>query len=515
MIAELLCRNLYAWSLQMAILIAAGGLLCLALRFGPPRARLIFWHVLLAACLLLPALPVRRLVGAPRAGTASGQISIVVLPDTSPVPDRFVSQTILLLLAAGAALRLGWLLLGSRQLHRYRRRAEPLLPVPDSIREASLELATAGDFYLSSDVASPVTFGFRHQTVLLPPGFFELTRDAQRAILCHELLHLRRNDWVFVIAEELIRALFWFHPAIWWLLAQIQLTREQAVDHAVIRHTRDRDQYVDALLGMALTQVRADLAPAPLFLRKRQLARRVASLVRGANMSKRRFIASLATMASVLAMTAVLALWQFPLTAAQDTTSGASNNKEAPPKLIKDVAPVYPPEAKAAGIQGTVVLAITIDTNGRVENVEPVSGPEMLRQPAIDAVRDWIFEPKIVKGEAVPVKSDISVNFVLDKPVKKPAGTPLGEGVVPPKLITHVPPAYPEDAKAAKIQGEVILKIVIGKTGRVESAEFVSGPDALRQAAIDAVMAWEFQPATKDGEPVSLESTVSVNFQLK
>ena len=54
--------------------------------------------------------------------------------------------------------------------------------------------------------------------------------SAQQAIACHEMAHIRRGDWGYTIAEEIIRAVFWFHPCIWWLLGQIQLTREQAVD---------------------------------------------------------------------------------------------------------------------------------------------------------------------------------------------------------------------------------------------------------------------------------------------
>jgi len=417
MIAELICRNVYTWSLQMAILIAAGGLVCLALRFGPPRARLLFWHALLAASLLLPLLPVRRLVDAtPKAG-ATFRISLLGTPARSALPAHTITQAILLALAAGAVLRLAWLALGSLQLRRYRLRATFLSPAPATVRQICGELATAGDFYLSRDVTSPVTFGFRHQTVLLPRNFFQLDPESQRVILCHELLHLRRNDWLFMVAEELVRAVFWFHPAIWWLLAQIQLTREQAVDHAVIAHTRDRDGYVDALLAMALTQVRADLAPAPLFLRKRQLAQRVASLIRGANMSKRRFIASLATMASVVAMTAALTLWQFPLAAAEQPEKNDGNVVQ--PQLLTKVMPVYPPEAKAAGIDGMVILEVMLDKTGHPESVKAVEGPKELMQSAVDAVEQWTWSPATHNGEPVSVKSRVQINYTLDKPNQK------------------------------------------------------------------------------------------------
>jgi len=49
----------------------------------------------------------------------------------------------------------------------------------------------------------------------------------------------------------LIRSVFWFHPAIWWLLGEIGLTREQVVDREVVELTRSRDEYLDALLAIA------------------------------------------------------------------------------------------------------------------------------------------------------------------------------------------------------------------------------------------------------------------------
>src|SRR5581483_3290212 len=94
---------------------------------------------------------------------------------------------------------------------------------------------------LSEDITSPVTFGALHPVVLLPAGFPALNPRVREAILCHELLHVRRRDWIFTLGEELVRTVLWFHPAIWWLLGQIQLAREQAVDREVVETTRRRE----------------------------------------------------------------------------------------------------------------------------------------------------------------------------------------------------------------------------------------------------------------------------------
>lgn len=76
--------------------------------------------------------------------------------------------------------------------------------------------------------------------------------------------------------------------------------------------------------------------------------------------------------------------------------------------------PVYPAIAKTARIQGQVVLQATISKGGTIENLHAVSGPPMLYQSAIDAVRQWRYKPYILNGEAVEVETTIQVNFTLN-----------------------------------------------------------------------------------------------------
>src|SRR2546429_7650132 len=67
-------------------------------------------------------------------------------------------------------------------------------------------------FRSSAQVDSPVTFGFVAPVVLLPERFASLDPRFQSAIACHELLHVHRLDWVHHLGEEILRAVFWFHP---------------------------------------------------------------------------------------------------------------------------------------------------------------------------------------------------------------------------------------------------------------------------------------------------------------
>ena len=83
--------------------------------------------------------------------------------------------------------------------------------------------------------------------------------------------------------------------------------------------------------------------------------------------------------------------------------------------LLHKVLPEYPIAAKQLGIQGTVVLTATIGKDGRVEHVQPVSGPPLLVRPAIIAVQQWQYRPYLLNQEPVVVQSQITVNFVLNK----------------------------------------------------------------------------------------------------
>ena len=91
----------------------------------------------------------------------------------------------------------------------------------------------------------------------------------------------------------------------------------------------------------------------------------------------------------------------------------------------------------------------------------------------------------------------------------------VGGSVRPPKKLVDVKPAYPEEARAAKTEGVVILGIVIGGDGSVIETTVLRSIPALDQAAIDAVRQWEFEPTLLNGEPVEIEMAVTINFTLQ
>jgi protein TonB len=82
------------------------------------------------------------------------------------------------------------------------------------------------------------------------------------------------------------------------------------------------------------------------------------------------------------------------------------------------------------------------------------------------------------------------------------------------RIVYHVIPEYPELARQAGVQGTVVLDTVVSVEGAVTQVKFVSGPEALTQAAMDAVRWWRYEPYFVNGQPATVETTVTVDFRL-
>jgi protein TonB len=82
--------------------------------------------------------------------------------------------------------------------------------------------------------------------------------------------------------------------------------------------------------------------------------------------------------------------------------------------LVHKVTPAYPPLARQARIQGTVVLQALIGKDGTIQNLKLVSGHPMLASAALEAVKEWRYKPYYLNGEPVEVETTINVNFTLE-----------------------------------------------------------------------------------------------------
>jgi len=199
-------------------------------------------------------------------------------------------------------------------------------------------------------------------------------------------------------------------------------------------------------------------------------------------------------------------IWVFPLRASAETdftplvTSG--------PVLRWAVPPVYPPTLKAAGIEGNVTLRVTIGKDGSVSDVENWAGDPQLAQAAIEAVRQWRYQPR-----EKAVTTNVSLVFTT---VKEPNWDYFDKDYVAPVAIYNPEPAITEKASAAKLEGSVQLLAMIAADGTVSDVKAAPGIDqGLTESVVKAVRTWKFRPAMKAGEPVAANLPVVYSFGFR
>jgi TonB family protein len=214
--------------------------------------------------------------------------------------------------------------------------------------------------------------------------------------------------------------------------------------------------------------------------------------------------------------------------------------------LLKRVSPVYPPLARQARIQGTVILKVQITKSGEVANIQLVSGHPMLAPAAIEAVKQWKYDPYLLNGDPIEVLTNVAVNFTLaggapaagatgnvsvgpargvvsgvvsnnpgdQTSAAVPQRVRVSAGVTQGLLVSKVNPMYPPDARDQRIQGVVLLQATIDKEGNVASLQLITGHPLLAPAAIEAVKQWKYRPYLLNGNPLEVNTQIQVNFTL-
>jgi TonB family protein len=399
----------------------------------------------------------------------------------------------------------------------------------------------------------------------------------------------------------------------------VRLAREEVVDELTICVTGRRRTYLEALLAFADA---APFAPGAAFARRRHLFRRMTLISKEAVMSSRRIALSCAVLVFGVVAGSWSAVKAFPLAqqapgivapAAQAQTGDAGplerSTKPITPEnpIPRRTYSVIPPHPGGAEDANTVVvtLRVTINSNGRVgelratgrvflsgdgqfageraalvraqRNAEiqaardrgviiadsatmsPFSSSDVFIKSAIDAVRQWVFDPPA----DAPISFDVTLLFARGSETRLVAyGGPLGvvgglesrpreratgaagdvappppppaplapwtrEGatiqnavriggaILPPVKTKDVRPEYSPIAMSSHVEGVVILEAVIGTDGRVDRVSVLRSIPLLDQSAMDAVKEWEFTPTLMNGTPVPVIMTVSINFTLK
>ncbi len=560
-------------------------------------------------------------------------------PESPDTDEDGPSQAALWVWLSGSLATTGLFARGALKLRRISQVAEPFADSRWTRLAGELSrrfgLQRRGRLVQNSAAALLVTWGTLRPRVLLPAGAADWSDARIRAVLGHELAHIRRHDWIVQLIGEAARILFWFNPLIWLACGRLRHEGERACDDAVLNLGVDCTDYASELLALARVLKASHCAwmPSLAMARTSTLERRFVAML---NPSLDRRAIGIRTAITILALAFALTLpvaamrgpiqtqtgrlfgrvydpigapiknatitvyntanngkdmttsnglgvFEFPrlaagryelqtvavgfepfqigdvtIDASQEVnlniltvasasavpstpparaaaTKPASGSLTAPPRLISTMPPVYPAGLKEQRVEGVVVLDGLIAVDGTPKSLTVVTSaidPEFARA-AVEAVKQWKYAPGTVEGRAAEMRTKMTVNFKL-QPLQASAGVQapppppaevtggeapkrvrIGGNVQQSRLISQTRPVYPPEAKQARIQGVVILEVIIDKTGAVEQVNVVKGEPELTQAAVDAVSQWRYEPVLLNGEAVEVVTTVTVNFAIQ
>jgi TonB family protein len=286
-------------------------------------------------------------------------------------------------------------------------------------------------FATSARIGSPSTIGIRDHMVLLPSAMPDaLSNDDLDAALAHEFAHMQRRDFALNLFYQFIALPLAWHPLLWLTFARIAETHEMLCDDLAAQSLCGPDRkadYARSLLRLATLLLHGSSIPthhaigifdANIFERRLMYLTAKPIEVRAV----RRFATtSLCVLLGLGACTSALAL--------RTAVSGPNPRQALAPaqpiphvsggviagSRISFVNPVYPPDAKAAKLSGTVILHAVIGKDGTIEQLTVVSGPEVFQQSALQAVHHWTYKPFLLQGEPTEVDTTITVNYSMRK----------------------------------------------------------------------------------------------------
>jgi len=222
---------------------------------------------------------------------------------------------------------------------------------------------------------------------------------------------------------------------------------------------------------------------------------------------------------------------------ASDATSAATNSissktnlptaAQPQPAAATTVASRLSSSAASANLAGANTTKSIVPSSSLVNSPEEEVA-EPAKKPSLGQVR--LAAPKVTRNEAsaetgtvdpglamngVTPADSSSLSLLTSKGKSPAAPLPVGGDVQVAKLISSVPPVYPQLARTQRVSGGVTIDALIDVNGRVSAVRVISGPALLHDAAMSAVKQWKYQAATLNGVPTATHLTVTVQFKLQ
>jgi len=556
------------WTLRVSVLLVLASVVCMVLQKRPPALRHVIWAAAFGVALFTPLLtpigfriarpavvgPVMRVAEAPASEQPAGGEPA---PSQPPRPSRF--PWIPGLWAIGALGLAARTMNGVRKALRLRRNAPPLDRATIAQRACLPPELFTGVALAESDAAVvPMTLGLSAPLILLPADQRGWSAVRLRAVLLHELAHVRRRDSLVQWLPQTVCVLHWFNPLVWLAKSLMSCESERACDDAVVRTGASGRDFARDLVEIAQSIQGKGAYPMALALTTK-LERRIRRLL-DASADRRPLTARCAILAgcAVVLLLAPLAGVHAQVAQAPSPTPSRPSAPARPPVVaqVRQAVPRQPAEPGNVN-QGTGTLSgMVSDPSGAV-----VVGAEVRAtsdgadvQTTTSATGGWSlpnlpagrysvvvlvpgfalnrFSQDLSPGQTVSKNVRLQVGRIRESVTITATGTPrsalaaasgtpqrirVGGNVQAARLLQKTNPVYPESARQQGIEGTVGLQAVIDRFGNVLSTQVTNSdaPPELVDAALAAVRTWQYQPTLLNGEPVEVITEITLNFELR
>jgi beta-lactamase regulating signal transducer with metallopeptidase domain len=279
-VAQVFAERILNSAVEGVVLVGMVWLLLRVIGRQNSGTRFAIWIAALVALVALPFL----------SGSEIGGIGSEAFPGANPAWKLNLSSACAYYLfgawGVGAGVSLVGLIAGLWRLHQIRRGCVEvdLAAINSEISDLLREFNSRRPVKLcaSSDVSAPAAIGFFRPAIIFPAGLLsQLSLEEIRLILLHELAHLRRwDDWTN-LGQKIVKAVLFFHPAVWWIESRLTLEREMACDDIVLAATSSPRAYASSLISFAekLRNARSVALAQSLLSRVCQMSLRVAHIL--------------------------------------------------------------------------------------------------------------------------------------------------------------------------------------------------------------------------------------------
>lgn len=415
----------------------------------------------------------------------------------------------------------------------------------------------------------PLVWGVVRPVIALPAAWRDWPVERRRAVLLHELIHVRRRDLLAQMTAQAACCLYWFHPLVWIALREQRRERERACDDAVLKRGIGAAEYAGHLVDL----VRGLSLQAPAMAEAGDFEGRVRALLdRGRNRAP--VGRGMALAVSLLAVILIV-----PMACVTSSAAAARVTSLAPPTPVRAAAPAgleqrtappappargpvlalaaapAPPVAEPQSAVGALTGVVTDPSGARIPNVQvhlrnlegsneetgvanqageflfsaiPAGRYEM--EVRARGFKIWRKQAVVVAGAAARADAFMEVGEISEtakvvssrpavaapRAAIPPQRIPIGGNVQPSKLLSQTRPVYPEDLQQQGITGTVIIRAVVSKEGQILNPRVINTEvhPGLAKAALDAVSKWLYEPSKLNGQPIEVLTTIQISFEL-